>query len=177
MAWLRSDVKRRSNGIICVWTKTGRYVVLNLVKQFLTSVYVSGHTVVTNYRHLQCFWWDRFVGEHLGKAQWLDTTLIGTNHGQCWKWMTHCSLSVISLTEFLNSWKYWLKSWEEPLGAKGREPTNVTHTLLFSLGFILGWHLQKAIWVLSHCPTLASTKYRCSPCMTLSLLGFSIEFL
>ena len=44
-------------------------VVLNLVKQFLTSVYVSGHIVVTNFGLLQCFWWDRFVGEHLGKAQ------------------------------------------------------------------------------------------------------------
>ena len=143
MAWPRSDVKRRSNGIICVWTKKGNYVVLNLVKQFLTSVYVSGHIVVTNFALLQCFWWDRFVGEHLGKAQWLDTTLIRTNHGQCWKWMTHCSLSaMISLTEFLNSWKYWLELWEEHLRAKGWEPTNVTHTFLFSLGFILEWHLQ-----------------------------------
>ena len=41
----------------------------NLVKQFLTSVYVSGHIVVSNFGSLQCFWWDRFVGEHVGKAQ------------------------------------------------------------------------------------------------------------
>ena len=42
---------------------------LNLVKQFLTSVYVSGHIVVSDFGLLQCFWSDRFVREHLGKAQ------------------------------------------------------------------------------------------------------------
>ena len=130
MAWLRSDVKRRSNGVICVWTKKGNYVVLNLVKQFLTSVFVSGHIVVSNFGSLQCFWWDRFVGEHLGKAQWLDTTLTRTNHGWCWKWMRCCSLPAISPTEFLKSWKYSLECWEEPLGAKGWEPTNLTHKLI-----------------------------------------------